>query len=227
MNAVPHLSSSRGGLRFWTVVAVLTGLIGFGLSPTIAKLEDQERWDAKYDTEDYIFGTEPAAFLKEHVALLPKGKVLDIAMGEGRNGVFLATKGFDVTGVDISPVGLSKAQDLAEKHGVKIETRIVDLETYELPPNSYEVILCLYYMQRSMIPQIKRALKPGGMAVVETYNLEHLKYRPDFNRQYLLEPNELLRWFADLKVLRYQFVDDGKAAYSSILVQKPAGSATR
>lgn len=221
MTPVPLLSCSRGWLRVWTVIAVLTGLVGSDLSPAVAKPEDQERWDAKYDTEDYIFGTEPAPFLKAQVNLLPKGKALDIAMGEGRNGVFLATHGFKVRGVDISPVGLSKAQDLAEKHGVKIETQVVDLETYQLMPNSYEVILCLYYMQRSLIPQIKQALKPGGMAVVETYTLEHLKYRPEFNRQYLLETNELLRWFGDLKVLRYQFVDDGKAAYASILVQKP------
>lgn len=207
--------------RFWTVGIVLVGLLGFGPSPALGKQEDQERWDAKYDTESYIFGTDPVPFLKAHVDLLPKGKALDIAMGEGRNGVFLATRGFEVTGLDISPKGLAKARRLAEEHGGTVETKVVDLETHQLETNAYDVILCLYYMQRSLIPQITRALKPGGMAVVETYNLEHLKYRPEFPRQYLLETNELLRWFGDLKVLRYQFVDDGAAAYSSILVQKP------
>ncbi|RMH09726.1 MAG: class I SAM-dependent methyltransferase [Nitrospirae bacterium] len=182
---------------------------------------DQARWDRKYDTDRYIFGTEPIPFLRAHAHLLPKGKVLDIAMGEGRNGVYLATQGFDVTGIDISPVGLKKAQALAARHGVTIATQVVDLEAYTLPKNAYDVIICTYYLQRDLFPQIIDALKPGGMALVETYTIDHLKYRPRFPRAYLLKTNELLTVFRGMKVLRYQARDDGRQAYASILVQKP------
>lgn len=183
--------------------------------------QDQDRWDRKYQTDDYIFGTEPIPFLKEHIGLLPKGKALDIAMGEGRNGVFLATQGFDVTGLDISERGLKKAEALAEAQGVKVETNVVDLETYRLPTEAYDVIICTYYLQHNLFPQIKNALKSGGMAVVETYTLAHLKYRSRFPNRFLLRTNELLDLFQGLKVIRYQAYDDGTAAYASIIVQKP------
>jgi len=142
-------------------------------------------------------------------------------MDEGRNGVFLATKGFQVTGINISETGMKKADILAKEQGVSIETTVVDLEKYQLPPETYDVIICTYYLQRDLFPQMIKALKPGGIVVVETYTLGHLKYRSRFPRQYLLEPNELLHHFKDLTILRYQIQDDGHAAYASILAKKP------
>ena len=183
--------------------------------------KDKERWNSKYTTEEYIFGKEPISFLKDNVHLLPKGKALDIAMGEGRNGVYLATQGFQVIGLDISEKGLQKAKQLAAEHGVTITTRVVDLEAYQLEKNAYDTILCTYYLQHSLFPQIKDALKRGGMVLVETYTIEHLKYRPTFRKKYLIQTNELLEIFKDFKVLRYQHRDDGKAAYASIIAQKP------
>ena len=85
----------------------------FLLQPVWSAEQDQIRWDKKYSTKKYLFGREAIPFLQDHVDLLPKGHVLDLAMGEGRNGVFLATKGFQVTGVDISAEGLKKAETLA------------------------------------------------------------------------------------------------------------------
>ncbi len=183
--------------------------------------KDKERWNRKYGTEQYIFGKTPIAFLRENLHLLPKGKALDIAMGEGRNGVFLATKGFEVTGIDISETGLKKAHALAQEYGVSIETKVVDLEHYRLPPETYDVIICAYYLQRDLFPQMIEALKPGGVVVVETYTLDHVKYRPRFPRQYLLKPNELLHHFDELTILRYQMRDNGHAVYASLLAQKP------
>lgn len=188
---------------------------------SFADPKDKARWNEKYAAEEYIFGTQPIPFLVEHVDLLPRGKALDIAMGEGRNGVFLATKGFDVTGVDISERGLEKARRLAAERGAEITTRVVDLEAYELPRNAYDLVLCTYYLQRDLFPQMKAALKPGGVALVETYTLEHRAYRPQFPKAYLLRTNELLEHFRDFTILRYQFVDDGTAAYASILARKP------
>jgi tellurite methyltransferase len=197
------------------LIFVLT-LSGHG----IAKEKDKSRWNSKYDTEDYIFGVTPIPFLVDSLDLLPKGRTLDIAMGEGRHGVYLASKGFDVLGLDISEKGLQKAHRLAEAKNTTIETRVVDLETHTLEKNAYDLIICTYYMQRDLFPQFKDALKPGGMALVETYNVDHLKYAK-FNPKWLLQTNELLETFKDFKIIRYQAVDNGELGYSSILIQKP------
>jgi 2-polyprenyl-3-methyl-5-hydroxy-6-metoxy-1,4-benzoquinol methylase len=193
----------------------------FLLQPVWAAEQDKIRWDKKYATKQYLFGQEAVPFLRDHVDLLPKGHVLDLAMGKGRNGIFLATQGFDVTGVDISEEGLKKAQVLAAKHGVTITTVVADLETYKIPANTFDVIICTYYLQRDLFPKIAAALKPGGMTLIETYTMDHLQYRPRFNKAYLLEPNELLTMLPGLRVLRYQEVDTGQAAFASILAQKP------
>jgi tellurite methyltransferase len=186
---------------------------------TSAAEKDQERWNKHYDIEGFLFGIEPIQFLKENIHLLPKNKALDLAMGEGRNGVYLATQGFDVLGLDISPTGLNKANQLAEHHNVKIKTQVVDLERYQLKKNFYDVILCTYYMQRDLFKQIKDSLKPGGMVLIETYNTDYLQYAR-FPKKYLLEHNELLEIFKEFKIIRYQAYDDGKEAYSSIIAQK-------
>ena len=191
----------------------------FSSSSVLAHPKDKDRWENKYRTEIYLFGEKPIPFLVENVRLLPKGKVLDIAMGEGRNGVYLATQGFEVTGLDISAKGLEKAHNLAKKNNVTIETRVVDLESFQLEPNSYDVILCTYYMQRNLFKQFQSALKPGGMIVVETYNVDYLKYAR-FSRKWALDTNELLDIFKDMRIIRYQDYDDGKEAYSSIIAQK-------
>jgi 2-polyprenyl-3-methyl-5-hydroxy-6-metoxy-1,4-benzoquinol methylase len=200
----------------------LLGLVGFlTIDSSWAAEEDKERWNNKYESKTYLFGRDPIPFLKDHVDLLPKGTALDLAMGEGRNGVFLATKGFQVTGVDISEAGLKKAQALAAEKGVTLTTVVADLEQYSIPPNAFDVIICTYYLQRDLFPKIATALKPGGMVLIETYTVDHLLYRPKFNRAFQLERNELLTALPGLRVLRYQEVDTGDAAFASLLAQKP------
>ena len=184
-----------------------------------AASNDQTRWDKYYNMEEFLYGTEPIPFLKNNISLLPKNKALDLAMGEGRNGVYLATQGFDVLGLDISPIGLNKAQQLAKHFNTTIQTRVVDLENYQLEKNSYDVIICTYYLQRDLFNQIKASLKPGGMVLIETFNSDYLKYSR-FPKKYLLKHNELLEIFKDFKVIRYQMYDDGKEAFSSIIAQK-------
>jgi 2-polyprenyl-3-methyl-5-hydroxy-6-metoxy-1,4-benzoquinol methylase len=202
-------------------LAVLTVLFfTCSVSSLLAKPKDKDRWNSKYETEVYLFGEKPIPFLVDNVHLLRKGKVLDIAMGEGRNGVYLATQGFEVLGLDISEKGLAKAHNLAKKNNVTIETKVVDLESFTLKPNSYDVILCTYYMQKNLFKQFQSALKPGGMIVVETYNVDYLKYA-QFSRKWALDTNEMLDIFKGLRVIRYQDYDDGKEAYSSIIAQKP------
>ena len=203
------------------LVITLCVLNSLALVPALAAEADKERWNKKYDTDKFLFGQDPIPFLKDHIDLLPKGKALDLAMGEGRNGVYLATQGFDVTGVDISEVGFKKAKALAAEKGVTLTTVVADLEQYTIPPDTYDVIICTYFLQRDLFPKIAAALKPGGVAVIETYTMDHLQYRQKFNPAYLLEPNELLSLLPGLRVLRYQEVDTGDSAYASILARKP------
>lgn len=205
----------------WTKWSVFFLVPFLALAVTVhASPRDQTSWNSKYDKEVYIYGKEPVAFLKANVGLLPKGKALELAMGEGRNGVFLATQGFQVLGLDISDVGLQKAHSLAWEKGVEVETRVVDLEDYTLPRSEYDVVVCTFYLQRNLFRQIKATLKSGGMVVFQTYNVDYLKYA-DFPKKYVLETNELLEIFEDYKIIRYESFDDGKEAYSSIIAQKP------
>ncbi len=184
--------------------------------------DDRSAWDKTYNRKDYVFGKEPAAFLAKHVDKLPKGRALDIAMGEGRHAVYLAKKGFQVEGVDISDVGIRKAQKLAAENGVKIKTVNADLNKYKIQPNAYSVILNFYYLQRSLFPQIVAGLKKGGVLVFENNTLEHLKNPAgkDFEKEYLLEAGELKKAFAELEILHYSEANDGKSAVASLIARK-------
>lgn len=184
--------------------------------------DDRTAWDKTYNRKDYVYGKEPAIFLAKHVDRLPKGPALDIAMGEGRNAVFLAKKGFQVEGVDISAVGIRKAQKLAAENGVKIKAVNADLNKYKIAPNSYKVILNFYYLQRSLFPQIVAGLKKGGVLMFETNTTEQLKNPGGKNseREFLLEPGELKKAFAELEILYYAETNDGENAVASLIARK-------
>ena len=213
-------------MKFQNKIKFLKALLIIGLfvfictSPADSKPKDKDRWNKKYDTEVYLFGEKPIPFLVDNIHILKKGKALDVAMGEGRNGVYLATQGFDVTGLDISEKGLEKAHALAAKNNVKIKTQVVDLEPVEFEPDSYDLIICTYYMNRGLFKKFYDALKPEGMVLVETYNIDYLKYR-EFNAKWALNTNELLDIFKEMRIYRYRDYDDAREAYSSIIAQKP------
>lgn len=212
-------------LLYFTTFLYIIPYAFIGGTPTIVFSKEQDKlfWNERYQVETYIYKKEPADFLKEHVDILPRGRVLDIAMGEGRNAVFLAKNGYEVDGCDISEVAISKAQRLARENNVVINTFTADLETYKLPEGIYDVILCFYYLQRDLIPQIKGALKPGGMVVFETYTTENLecKFEGPKNEDYLLKPNELLKFFIDLKIVYYrELILNKRKAIASIIARK-------
>jgi tellurite methyltransferase len=165
---------------------------------------------------------EPAQFLVQNVELLPKGRVLDVAMGSGRNAIYLASLGFDVEGVDASPEAINTALELARKAGVTIKVQVADLESdYLIKKDNYEVIMCFNYLQRSLIPQIKSGLRKGGVIVYETFMVDQAQFGKPTNPDYLLKHNELLDMFRDFRCLRYrEGVVKGPKVIASIIAQK-------
>jgi len=147
-------------------------------------MSEYERWEARFSEPGYHFGTEPNAFLKSKASLFKPGqKVLSIADGEGRNGVFLAGLGCDVLAIDFSPSALNKAQALAKERGVRLRTELADLETWTWPVAAYDAIVGIFFQflvpaaRARVFAHIKRALKPGGLVLIEGYGLGQLTYK--------------------------------------------------
>ncbi len=174
-------------------------------------------------TVNYARNEGPAKFLVDNVALLPHGRVFDIAMGSGKDAIYLAQQGFQVEGVDISEEKVKKALDDARSVGVTITAAVIDLEKgHNIAKNSYDVIICFRYLQRSLIPAIKAGIRPGGMIVYETFIVDQAQYGKPTNPDFLLRHNELLHLFADFRCLRYHEGDMGKRrAVAGIIAQKP------
>jgi SAM-dependent methyltransferase len=179
--------------------------------------EDQIRWDRKH-AEEYA-SQEPAAFLIEVLTAgsweIPRGRALDVATGTGRNARFLAEQGFEVEGIDISTVGLAEAQRRARENSLSISWRRADLERIELPPSCYDLIVNISYLQRTLVPRIKSALKISGFVLFETYLIGQEVLGHPTNPAYLLGHNELLELFRGFRVLLYRegrFVERGTTA---------------
>ena len=130
-------------------------------------------WNQRYSEDGYAYGTQPNDFLREHAGEL-SGPVLSLCEGEGRNGVFLAAMGLEVTGVDGSEVGLAKARALAASRGVALTTVVADLAEFEAAPESFGAVVSIF---AHLPPEIRRAvhrravgwLRPGGIVLLEAY----------------------------------------------------------
>jgi tellurite methyltransferase len=191
-------------------------------------LDDRERWDRRH--ADARATDEPSSFLKEILQSdcwsISPGKALDIATGKGRNAIFLAQRGFEVLGIDISSVALAEAQRCASEKSLAIAWQQADLEQIELPPLRYDLVINFNYLQRSLVPQIKTTLKPAGRVIFETYLIDQQAVGDPKNPDYLLAHNELLELFRDFRVLHYRegkFLQSGKDAFlAGLLAQKKA-----
>lgn len=140
-------------------------------------------WDERYSAAEYVYGTEPNDFLRQHAHLLTaSSRVLCLADGEGRNGVYLASLGHLVTSVDSSAVGLVKAQQLAKQQGVNITTICADLASFNLGNQQWDAIISIFFhlplpLRSNVHRAIDRALVPGGMFLLEAYTPEQLQYK--------------------------------------------------
>jgi tellurite methyltransferase len=186
--------------------------------------DSKTQWDEKYARPNFIFGKSPAPFLAENYHYIPfEGTVLDMGMGEGRNAVFLAQKGYKVTGIDISSVAVKKSYLLAQEFGVKIKGVVASLGDYQIAPNSYDAIICFYYVDRSLIDKIKTWLRPGGILIYEAYTTrekQKLKKRNATDDNQYLREQELIKLFAGMRVLKYEEPLHEKEFRSSIILRK-------
>ena len=138
-------------------------------------------WDQRYQRDEYVYGTSPNAFLESAAGYIPKGRVLCLAEGEGRNAVFLAGRGYDVFAVDASAVGLQKAGRLAAAKGVSIHVEVKDLADYEIRPESWQAVVSIFghlppVLRKAVHRSVVAGLCPGGVFILEAYTPAQLKY---------------------------------------------------
>ena len=185
---------------------------------------NREKWDKVFSQSGFYYGEEPISLLREKWERLRKGNVLDLAMGEGRNAVFLAEHGFGVTGFDISPVAIEKTKKLAYDRGVSIEAHVADLDLYVFKIHSFDTIILSYFKPISRYwNEIRRALMQGGTLLVEGYLTDQLMSSPlkELENKDYFFPNELLKNLADFHILFYNEDEvDGKSVVQC-LAQKP------
>jgi tellurite methyltransferase len=182
----------------------------------------QSDWDAKYRLAAEAPPSEPASIVSELLPLLPSGPALDIACGTGRHALLLAARGQHVTAVDFSGAALGVLEARARGMGAAVrrgeslheagrprkgglELIHADLERMMLPERSFDLILCVQYLQRDLFPQMARALRPKGVLLMETFTRSQLEFAGGpRNPAYLLEPGELREAFSGLRVLFYR-----------------------
>jgi SAM-dependent methyltransferase len=141
-------------------------------------------WDQRFSGDDYLFGREPNEYLRSKAPLLPAGgRVLSVADGEGRNSVWLARQGLKVQAFDISEVGVAKARLLASEAGVSVDYTVADCEQYNWTAQSHDGVVAIFIqfadpeLRARLFANMVRALKPGGVLILQGYTPRQLEYK--------------------------------------------------
>lgn len=173
-------------------------------------------WNERYAGEHYHFGTEPNAFLSRQKSLLKAGeRVLAIADGEGRNGVWLAQQGLQVVAVDASDVAIAKAKKLAQQRGVSVQFELADLMQWDWGVARYDVVVGIFIqfappgVREQMFERIKQCLKPGGLLLLEGYAPRQIGYKTGGPSQVenLYTVEQLREAFADMDIVELRDYD--------------------
>ncbi len=197
-----------------------------------------EFWNERYKGADYFYGTAPNDFLASVATEIPSGPVLCLAEGEGRNAVFLASRGHAVTAVDQSEAGLAKAAGLAQTRGVPLTTVAADLTDFMISPQSWSGIVAIFMhlpptLRRSVLARAAAGLRPGGVFVMEAYTPAQLSYNTGGPREVALLPTlaelraELgnLEWLIGIereRDVREGGGHTGPSAVVQVLARRPA-----
>lgn len=175
-----------------------------------------DMWNERFAADDYVFGKEPNAFLvRQRDRFAPGMKVLAVADGEGRNGVWLAEQGLDVLSMDGSQVALDKAEKLAKERNVPLRTQCADWRKWAWPEEAFDAVVAIFIQftgpedRALMFERMKRALKPGGLLFLHGYRPEQLAYGtggPKAVENLYTEPM-LREAFADMQILELRAYD--------------------
>lgn len=171
-----------------------------------------EQWNERFGQKEYVYGEDANVFVQAKGSLLPKGKLLAIAEGEGRNAVYMASLGHEVTAWDYSEAGLKKTVQLADKKGVQVETVCVDLNEAPWELESWDHIICVFGhfgadLRIKTLKHIEQAVKVGGSFVCEVYSTKQLAYKTGGPRDesMLYRPEEFLTIFHDWDIKHFFF----------------------
>ncbi len=174
---------------------------------------DRHRWDERYSTDELIWRAEPNRFLVEEVSTMDPGGALDLACGEGRNAVWLAERGWRVTGVDFSPVGLGKARRLAAERGVEVRWIEEDVVDWTPPQSSFDLVVVMYLQlpapaRGRALAGAAGALVPGGTILVVGHDSTNLceGHGGPKDPTVLYGPEDLVGDLAGLEVVRAERV---------------------
>lgn len=162
-----------------------------------------ERWNQILTSPKPAFNTQPNAFLVRMVQGRKPGRALDVGMGQGRNAIFLASQGWNVTGFDPAERAVAAANQEAKARGVTLTTQIVGSETFDFGRNRWDLIVLSYVSFRDELQKIIDSLAPGGMVVVEGFHRDTTQKRP-VGGGVVFDTNELLKLFAPLRVVQYE-----------------------
>lgn len=187
--------------------------------------EDRSRWEERYEQKGAAPQLPPSQLLERSLHLLPQGRALDVACGEGRNAVFLARNGFIVDAIDIARAGLRRALAVSRRERLPLRLIQADLDSFPLPAARYTVAVNIRFLLRQLFPALKRCLRPGGVLVFETFIADQARLGHPTNPAHLLEPGELRRAFADLDIVTYEEgrfdTEAGPAYLARLLARRP------
>jgi SAM-dependent methyltransferase len=165
-----------------------------------------ERWNRILTADTPVFNTEPNAFLVEMVKGRAPGAALDVGMGQGRNAIYLAQHGWSVTGFDPAEKAVALANATAKKLGVSLTTVVQGSEEFDFGENRWDLVVLSYVSVRDVAGRVVRALKPGGIVVVEGFHRDVTRRQP-VGGAVVFDSNELPQIFSALRTLRYEDVE--------------------
>jgi len=136
-------------------------------------------WDARYSQDGLVWGRRPNSFVAAETGTLPPGRALDLACGEGRNAIWLAERGWEVTGVDFSDAAIATARHRAQERGVSVDLRVDDVLTTPLEPGAYDLVLVAYLQlpegeRSTLLERAAAAVAPGGTFLLVAHDLRNL-----------------------------------------------------
>jgi SAM-dependent methyltransferase len=167
--------------------------------------QERKAYDEIYSTKRDTFSTEPNAFMVRMITGRKPGRALDVAMGQGRNALWLASKGWTVTGFDISPVAIVEARKEAATRGLQVETFVIPYEQFDWGKEKWDLIVFSYFLPQAALPKVWDSLRPGGLILVEGFHVDTARVRPVGGGYH---NNELFQVLKDYRVLVYEDVQD-------------------